>query len=70
MPPPAWYAPGDPALARAIDVTWTLARRADPRRLPRGVQRFRSPDDMHRAQEARDAEHVRRLRARRTGLEP
>lgn len=69
MPAPASYAPGDPALIRAIDITWTLARHANPRRFPPGVQRFRSIEDMHRAQEARDAEHVGQLRRARTGDE-
>lgn len=67
---PAWYQPGDAALLRAIDATWTLARMAAPRRFPAGVERFRSFDDMRRFQEERDAEYVRELAWSRQRSEP
>ena len=46
-----WYAPGDPALARAIRRVWDFAARTVPRRVPPGVHRHRSIED---AQALRD----------------
>ena len=66
MDPPASYQPGDPAQVHAIGGTWALARQANPRRFPPGVERFRSIDEMHSVQETRDGEYVRQLRASRT----
>lgn len=59
-----WRKPGDPELYRAIAFTWELARRTNPRIFPPGVQKFRSIDDMNRADDQRLAEHVRARRAR------
>lgn len=52
MPSVASYAPGTPALFRAVGITWELARRTSPRRFSRGVRRFRSLDEMRRAEDA------------------
>lgn len=65
MDHPAWYTPGDPALLRAMGTTWAFSRLASPRRFPHGVERFRSSDEMHRLQEAREGEYVRQLQAER-----
>ena len=65
MPGPARYLPGDPALFRAIAGVWTFGARANPRRFPPGVHRYHSIDEMNRAQERWDAEHVAQLRAQR-----
>ena len=46
-----WYAPGDPALARAIRLVWDFAARTVPRRFPPGVHKHRSIED---AQALRD----------------
>jgi hypothetical protein len=59
-----WRAPGDPALYRAIAFTWELARRTNPRRFPPGVHKYRSIDDMNRAEDLRLDEHVRSRRER------
>jgi hypothetical protein len=57
-----WREPGDSELYRAIRFTWDLARRMNPRRFPPGVHKFRSIDEMNRADDARLAEHVRSRR--------
>lgn len=67
IPPVAAYRAGDPALFRAIGVTWDLARRLTARRFSPGVERFRSFDEMTRCQEERDAQSCRELRRQRTG---
>ena len=53
-----WRSPGDPELYRAIRFTWELARRTNPRRFPPGVHKYRSIDEMNRADEQRLDEHV------------
>ncbi len=60
----AWRKPGDPELYRAIAFTWELARRTNPRRFPPGVYKYRSIDDLNRADDVRLREHIR---ARREG---
>lgn len=57
-----WRTPGDPELYRAIRFTWDLARRTNPRRFRPGVHKFRSIEDMNRADDARLDEHVRARR--------
>ena len=51
---------------RAMAVAWEFARRANPRRFPPGVLRFRSADAMHDYQEDRDAEYVAARRNQRS----
>ena len=53
-----WRRPGDPELYRAIAFVWDLARRTNPRQFTPGVYRYRSIDDMNRADEARLKEHI------------
>ena len=53
-----WRTPGDPALYRAIAFTWELARRTNPRRFTPGVHKYRSIDEMNRADDERLNEHV------------
>jgi hypothetical protein len=65
-----WRAPGDPALYQAIRFTWELARRTNPRRFPRGVHKYRSIDEMNRADEARLREHIRARRELRPDPSP
>ena len=65
-----WRTPGDPALYQAIRFTWELARRTNPRRFPPGVHKFRSIDEMNRADEARLQEHTRARRERVPGASP
>ena len=65
MPDPPRRLPGDPALYRAIAGIWEFGRRANPRRFPPGVRKFRSVEDMSRAQEQSQAEHIEALRERR-----
>ena len=55
-----WRTPGDPELYRAIRLTWDLARRANPKRFPPGVRRFRSIEAMNQANDDRLREHIRR----------
>lgn len=54
-----WRKPGDPELYRAIAFTWELARRTNPRRFPPGVHRYRSIDELNRADDDRLREHIR-----------
>jgi hypothetical protein len=62
----SWRHPGDPELYRAIAFVWDLARRTNPRRFSPGVYRYRSIDDMNRADDERLQRHVEGLaRARR-----
>jgi hypothetical protein len=65
-----WRRPGDPELYRAMAFTWELARRTNPRRFTPGVFRYRSLDDMNRADEARLREHIRSRRRERAGQPP
>ena len=53
-----WRRPGDPELYRAIAFVWDLARRTNPRRFTPGVYRYRSIDEMNRADDARLKEHI------------
>jgi hypothetical protein len=57
--PTRWRAPGDPELYRAIAFTWELARRTNPRHFPPGVHKYRSIEEMNRADEQRLDEHLR-----------
>jgi hypothetical protein len=64
---PTWYAPGDPALYRAIRRVWGLAHRILKPRFPPGVHKHRSIESMNALQEAWDdanfaAYHDRRKR--------
>jgi hypothetical protein len=53
-----WRVPGDPDLYRAIAFVWELARRTNPRRFIPGVYRYRSIEEMNRADETRLEEHI------------
>ena len=54
----SWRRPGDPELYRAIAFVWDLARRTNPRRFTPGVFRYRSIEEMNRADEGRLREHM------------
>ena len=65
----SWRRPGDPELYRAIAFVWDLARRTNPRRFTPGVCRYRSIDEMNRADDQRLQQHIATLageRARKT----
>ena len=64
---PIWRRPGDPVLYRAIALVWEVARRTNPRRFPPGVYKYRSIQEMDRAQEQLLAEHIAALRRQRQG---
>ncbi len=64
---PIWRRPGDPLLYRAIALVWEVARRTNPRRFPPGVYKYRSIQEMDRAQEQWLAEHVTALERQRRG---
>ena len=64
---PIWRRPGDPMLYRAIAFVWEVARRTNPRRFPPGVHKYPSVEDMNRAQEQSEAEHVAALQLQRHG---
>ena len=64
---PIWRRPGDPVLYRAIALVWEVARRTNPRRFPPGVYKYRSIQEMDRAQEQLLAEHIAALRRQRHG---
>ena len=64
---PIWRRPGDPVLYRAIALVWEVARRTNPRRFPPGVHKYRSIQEMDRAQEQLLAEHIAALRRQRQG---
>ena len=64
---PIWRRPGDPVLYRAIALVWEVARRTNPRRFPPSVYKYRSIQEMDRAQEQLLAEHIAALRRRRHG---
>jgi hypothetical protein len=53
-----WRRPGDPDLYRAIAFVWELARRTNPRRFAPGIYRYRSIDEMNRADDARLDAHI------------
>jgi len=64
---PIWRRPGDPVLYRAIALVWEVARRTNPRRFPPGVYKYRSIQEMDRAQAQLLAEHIAALRRQRQG---
>lgn len=64
---PIWRRPGDPLLYRAIALVWEVARRTNPRWFPPGVYKYRSIQEMDRAQEQLLAEHIAALRRQRHG---
>ena len=64
---PIWRRPGDPLLYRAMALVWEVARRTNPRRFPPGVYKYRSIQEMDRAQEQLLAEHIAALRRQRQG---
>ena len=57
--------PGDPALYRTMAAMWELGRRTNPRRFPPGVRKYRSIEEMSRAQEQWLIEHVEALARQR-----
>lgn len=63
----SWRRPGDPELYRAIAFVWELARRTNPRRFTPGVQRYRSIEEMSRADEEGLREHMSALARSRKG---
>ncbi len=65
MPDPPRRLPGDPALYRAIATVWGFGRRANPRRFPPGVHKYRSIEEMTRARDEWEAEHVAALAKQR-----
>ena len=50
MEPAPWRRPGDPALFRAIAAVWDFGDRTRPHRFPPGVFRYRSIEEMKRAE--------------------
>jgi hypothetical protein len=69
MDGPTWYAPGDPALFRALRQVWGLVHRTLRPRFPPGVHKHRSIEAMNAVQDAWDAAnfdayHERQARAR------
>ena len=60
-----WRQPGDPELYQAIAFVLHVARGTNPRHFSPGVQRFRSIEDMNRAQDEQLAAHIDALRQRR-----
>ena len=67
MNQPVWHRPGDPALYRAMRMVWDFGRRANPRRFRPGVHKYRSIEEMSRAQEELEREHIAELRRQRRG---
>jgi hypothetical protein len=67
MPDPPRRLPGDPALYRAIASVWTFGRRANPRRFPPGVHKYHSIEEMSRARDEWETEHVAALARQRHG---
>jgi hypothetical protein len=67
MPDPPRRLPGDPALYRAIASAWAFGRRANPRRFPPGVHKYRSIEEMTLARDRWEAEHVEALARQRHG---
>ncbi len=51
MEPAPWRPPGDPALFRAIAAVWEFGDRTLARHFPPGVFKYRSIEEMSRAQE-------------------
>ena len=67
MNQPIWRRPGDPELYRAIASVWEFGRRTNPRRFPPGVHKYRSIEEMSRARDQWEAEHVAGLQRQRHG---
>jgi len=65
MNQPIWRRPGDPELYRTMRAVWERGRLMNPRRFPPGVYKYRSIEEMNRAQEQSLAEHVAALRKQR-----
>jgi len=66
----SWRRPGDPELYRASAFVWDLARRTNPRRFTPGVYRYRSPDEMNRADDRRLQQHIATLAGERARKAP
>ena len=64
MPGSPRRVPGDPALYKAMAGVWAFGRAGNPRRFPPGLYKYRSIEDMNRAQDEQLAEHVGALRRR------
>ena len=67
MNQPIWHRPGDPALYQSMRIVWDFGRRANPRRFPPGVHKYHSFEEMSRAHEQSEAEHVEALARQRHG---
>ena len=61
MPDPPRRKPGDASLYRSIAAVLEFGLRANPRRFLPGVYRFRSIEEMSRAQEAWQSERIQAL---------
>jgi hypothetical protein len=62
MEQPLWRRPGDPQLYRAIAAVWRFGRRTVPRRIPPGVHRHRSIDELDRQVQAWSLADFQRFR--------
>ena len=60
-----WRRPGDPELYRAIAFVWALAHRTNRRRFTPGVWKYRSIEDMNRADDERLDAHIKARAAER-----
>lgn len=67
MNQPIWITPGDPLLYRTMKAVWDLARRTNPRHFPPGVHKYHSIEEMTRARDEWEAEHVAALAEQRRG---
>lgn len=65
MDGPIWYAPGDPALFRAIRQAWGLGHRTLRPRFAPGVHKHRSLEAMNAHQDAWDLENFHAYHERR-----
>jgi hypothetical protein len=54
----SWRHPSDPELYRAISFVWNLAHRTNPRRFSPGVCKYRSIEEMNRADDLRLEAHI------------
>jgi hypothetical protein len=59
MPGPTWHDPSDPELWRRITDLWAFSDRLCCRRLPPGVHRNRSMEELNRRRAAWEAAAVR-----------
>jgi hypothetical protein len=66
----SWRHPRDPELYRAIAFVWDLARRTNPRRFSPGVCKYRSIEEMNRADDRRLEAHIAARAERRMQNEP